>query len=87
MTTFLPLNSFVIYLKDKRMLELPLKALSFLTMLKLSYICIFFFLSTLYLRTEFKEANLYLQFDFIVFMHSFRSHYFPDRGWANWADA
>ena len=59
MTIFLPLNSLIICLKNKGMLKLPLKVLYFVAMIKLSFICVSFFHSTLYLTLSWRRPLSY----------------------------
>ena len=84
MTIFLPLNSSMIWILVRQGIAstVPDSSLIFCSDKAVLRLCIF----TLYLRTKFKETSLYLQFDFIVFMHSFRSYYFLNQAWTNCSD-
>ena len=53
---FLPLKFVFFRFFETRLFQ----ALYFIAMIKLNYVCIPFLVSTLYLRTGFKETNLYL---------------------------
>ena len=59
MPIFLPLNSLMICLKNKGMLKLHLKVLYFVAMIKLSFICVSFFYSTLYLTLSWRRPLSY----------------------------